>query len=171
MQNTDRIVADRRQTAATRRGGAAVSRGDEWIAAAADSVAGQVVGRVVVCAGTDLVDVDDIRALLARQPRFADRHFTPGERAYCLLERDPAERFAVRFAAKEAVLKALGTGLTGVALREIEVVRRHSGQPALALAGRAAALAAAAGVHSWMITLTHSRHLAYAFVAGVGQPS
>ncbi|MEU7850228.1 holo-ACP synthase [Micromonospora parva] len=148
-----------------------MSRGDERIVAAADSAARQVVGRVVVCAGTDLVDVDDIRALLARQPRFAERHFTAGERAYCLLERDPAERFAVRFAAKEAVLKALGTGLSGAALREIEVVRRHSGQPELALAGRAAALAEAAGVHSWLVTLTHSRHLAHAFVAGVGQPT
>ncbi|MEH0927150.1 holo-ACP synthase [Micromonospora sp. CPCC 205558] len=146
-----------------------MSRGEEKIAAAADSAARQVVGRVVVCVGTDLVDVDDIRALLARQPRFADRHFTSGERAYCLLENDPAERFAVRFAAKEAVLKALGTGLSGSALREIEVVRRHSGQPALTLAGRAAVLAEAAGVHSWLITLTHSRHLAYAFVAGLGQ--
>ncbi|MGW5555869.1 holo-ACP synthase [Micromonospora sp. NPDC003944] len=146
-----------------------MSRGDERISAAADGVAGQVVGRVVVCAGADLVDIDDIRGLLARQPRFADRYFTADERAYCLLRRDPAERFAVRFAAKEAVVKALGTGLTGVALREIEVLRHHSGQPALALAGRAAALAEAAGVHSWLVTLTHSRQLAYAFVAGVGQ--
>ncbi|MFG2049307.1 holo-ACP synthase [Micromonospora sp. NPDC048935] len=148
-----------------------MSQGDERIAASAADAARQVLGRVVVCAGTDLVDVDDIRALLARQPRFADRHFTPGERAYCLLDRDPAQRFAVRFAAKEAVLKALGTGLSGAALREIEVVRGPSGPPALALAGRAATLAEAAGVDSWLITLTHSRHLAYAFVAGVGRPS
>ncbi|MEU7590385.1 holo-ACP synthase [Micromonospora sp. NPDC049230] len=148
-----------------------MSQGDERIAAAAADAARQVLGRVVVCAGTDLVDVDDVRALLARQPRFAERHFTPAERAYCLLVRDPAERFAVRFAAKEAVLKAFGTGLSGAGLREIEVVRRQSGQPALALAGRAATLAEAAGVHSWLITLTHSRHLAYAFVAGVGRPS
>ncbi|MEU7757159.1 hypothetical protein AB0B57_31760 [Micromonospora sp. NPDC049101] len=51
------------------------------------------------------------------------------------------------------------------------MVRRHCGQPALALAGRATVLAEAAGVGSWLITLTHSRHFAYAFVAGVGRPS
>ncbi|GAA1783477.1 holo-ACP synthase [Luedemannella flava] len=123
----------------------------------------------MVCVGTDLVDIDDIRGLLARRPAFAERHFTAREREYCLRATDPAERFAVRFAAKEAVLKAFGTGLRGAALHEIEVVRADSGQPALLLAGRAVALAEAAGVRSWLITLTHSRHLAHALVAGLSE--
>jgi holo-[acyl-carrier protein] synthase len=143
-----------------------MSQGDEEIAASVDGTVRQVLGRVV-CAGVDLVDIDDIRAILARQPRFADRHFTAREREYCLLASDPAGRFAARFAAKEAVLKAFGTGLSGAALREIEVVRRDSGQPALVLAGRAVMLAEAAGIGSWLITMTHSRHLAHAFVAGL----
>lgn len=144
-----------------------MSLGDEEIAASVDSAARRVLGREVVCVGTDLVDIDDIRAILARQPWFADRHFTAGEREYSLLASDPAERFAARFAAKEAVLKAFGTGLSGAGLREIEVVHRDSGQPALVLAGRAVMLAEAAGVRSWLITMTHSRHLAHAFVAGL----
>lgn len=141
--------------------------GDEEIAASVDRAARQVLGRAVVCVGADLVDIDDIRAILARQPRFAERHFTAREREYCLLASDPADRFAARFAVKEAVLKAFGTGLSGAGLREIEVVRRDSGQPALVLAGRAITLADAAGVRSWLITMTHSRHLAHAFVAGL----
>jgi holo-[acyl-carrier protein] synthase len=137
------------------------------IAREADRAASRLLARTVVCVGTDLVDIEDIRALLARRPRFAERHFTDRERAYCLLARDPAERFAVRFAAKEATLKAFGTGLSGAALREIEVVRRDSGEPALVLTGRAHALAETLGARSWLVTLSHSRQLAHALVAGL----
>jgi holo-[acyl-carrier protein] synthase len=107
-----------------------------------------------------------LRATLARQPRFAGHVFTPAERAYCEIPDDSAERCAVRFAAKEAALKALGVGLTGSVLTEIEVLHTPSGSPALQLTGRAAALAEKAGVRSWLVTLTHSRSLAHAFVAG-----
>jgi holo-[acyl-carrier protein] synthase len=144
--------------------------GSEAIAELAESVdaaAGRVLGRVVVCVGTDLVDIDDVRGILVRRPRFPHRYFTDREREYCLLTSDPAERFAARLAAKEAVVKALGVGLSGAALTDIEVVRRDSGQPQLTLTGRAAVLADAAGIRSWMITLAHSRHVAHAFVAGL----
>ncbi|QES17137.1 holo-[acyl-carrier-protein] synthase [Streptomyces venezuelae] len=127
-----------------------------------------MVGRRVLRVGTDLAEVDEIRAVLARQPRFAPRVFTAGERAYCDVPADPAERYAVRFAAKEAVLKALGVGLTGAVLTEIEVLRAPSGSPSLRLTGRAARLAEEAGVRTWLITLTHTRTLAHAFVAGLG---
>ncbi|MFE2554942.1 holo-ACP synthase [Streptomyces sp. NPDC059352] len=137
------------------------------IAEASASAAYGLVGRPVLCVGTDLVEVDEMRAVLARQPRFAARVFTPGERAYCDIPADGAERYAVRFAAKEAVLKALGVGLTGSVLTEAEVVRAPSGSPSLRLTGRAAALAEEAGVGSWLITLTHTRTLAHAFVAGL----
>jgi len=127
-----------------------------------------LVGRRVLCVGTDLVDVADMRAALARQPRFRTKAFTEAERAYCDVLDDPAERYAVRFAAKEAVLKALGTGLSGAALTEIEVRRAPDGRPSLALLGRAAALAEAAGVRSWLVSLTHTATRAHALVAGVG---
>ena len=140
----------------------------ETIAAAVDDAASALVGRVVRGVGTDLVEVDEMRALMSRQPRFAAHVFTEDERAYCERFADPAERYAVRFAAKEAVLKALGVGLTESVLTEIEVRRQAAGPPSLHLAGRAAALAEAAGISSWLITLTHTRHLAHAFVAGMG---
>ncbi|GAA3006513.1 holo-[acyl-carrier protein] synthase [Streptomyces sp. KhCrAH-43] len=127
-----------------------------------------LVGKRVLCIGTDLVDVAEMRAALLRQPRFRAKAFTASERAYCEIPDDPAERYAVRFAAKEAVLKALGTGLSGSALTEIEVRRAPDGKPSLLLTGRAAALSDAAGVHSWLISLTHTATRAHAMVAGVG---
>ena len=131
----------------------------------------ELVGRVVVGVGTDLVDVDEIRTALARQPRFAERVFTAGEREYCEIPDDPAERYAVRWAAKEAVLKALGEGLAGARLTDIEVVREPNGRPGLVLGGRALARAEAAGIGEWLLTMSHSRTLAHAFVAGLARPN
>lgn len=128
-----------------------------------------LIGHGVVAVGIDLVDIDRIRRVIERQPRFVARVYTEQERAYCLARRDPAERFAARFAAKEAVLKALGTGLGGADFGDIEVVRLPTGQPELTIRGRAAALAGELGIGSWLITMTHSRHLAQAFVAGVAE--
>jgi holo-[acyl-carrier protein] synthase len=116
----------------------------------------------VVGVGTDLVDLDRFRHVLARTPSIVDRLFTPDEQHYARRRRDPTEPFAARFAAKEAVLKALGLGLGGVAFREIEVVRAESGQPSLVLHGAAAALARDRGVRHWLVTLSHTAHLAQA---------
>ncbi len=130
-----------------------------------------LVGRTVVAIGTDLVDIDRIRRVIERQPGFVDRVYTDGERDYCQRRRDPAERYAARFAAKEAVLKALGTGLGGADFTDIEVVRRDTGEPTLRVVGRAAERATELGIASWLITLSHSDHLAQAFVAGLGRPA
>lgn len=126
-------------------------------------------GRVVVAIGADLVDIDRMRAVIGRQPGFVERVFTAGERAYCERRSDPAERYAARFAAKEAVLKALGTGLGGADFGDIEVVRLPSGQPQLRVTGRAAAKADELGIEHWLITISHSEHLAQVFVAGLGE--
>ncbi len=131
---------------------------------------GSLVGQVVVAIGTDLVDIDRIRQVIERQPGFVERVYTTGERAYCDRRRDPAERYAARFAAKEAVLKALGKGLGGADFRDIEVVRQDTGEPTLRLTGRAETLARELGIRSWLITITHSDHLAQAFVAALGHP-
>jgi holo-[acyl-carrier protein] synthase len=117
--------------------------------------------------GVDLVDVDRMRAVLARTPRLAGRLFTPAERAYAEASGDPAERFAVRFAAKEAVMKALGVGLGAFAWHDVEVVRAHSGAPRLVVTGRAAALADAAGVTSWKLTLAHTATTAEAIAVAL----
>jgi holo-[acyl-carrier protein] synthase len=112
--------------------------------------------------GVDLVEVDRMRRTLARTPALVERLFTDAERAYCERRRDPTERFAARFAAKEAVMKALGVGLGAVGWHEVEVVRAESGRPSLALTGRAAELAAELGVVRWHLTMSHTSRVAEA---------
>jgi holo-[acyl-carrier protein] synthase len=125
----------------------------------------------IVGVGTDLVELDRFRHTLERTPGVARRVFTDAERAYCDDRSDPTERYAVRFAAKEAVLKALTRGVFSLPLSEIEVVRdEESGAPSLRLHGKAAAAAAEAGVVDWRLTLTHTEHFAQATAIALGEP-
>ncbi|MET0727827.1 MAG: holo-ACP synthase [Acidimicrobiales bacterium] len=117
--------------------------------------------------GVDLCDVDRMRAALARTPSLRDRLFTPQERAYCERRNDPAERYAARFAAKEAVLKALGLGLGACKWTEIEVARAESGAPSVALHGGARQLAAERGVSTWRLTMTHTHLVAEAIAVAL----
>ncbi len=126
-----------------------------------------VVGRRVVGIGIDLVEIDRIRQIAGRRPSFVTRTFTDAEQAYAALADDPAERLAARFAAKEAVLKVLGTGLGGADFRDIEITKLESGAPVLAVSGRGGALAADLGIGEWLVTLTHSDLTAGAVVAGL----
>ena len=80
---------------------------------------------------------------------------------------DPAQRFAVRFAAKEAAMKVLGVGLGAVDWHEIEVVRTDSGAPELRVTGRAHELAVDAGIRAWKVSLTHTDSMAEAVVVGL----
>lgn len=125
--------------------------------------AGSVIG-----IGNDLVDLDRFRTVLERTPTIIERVFTEDEQRYALLRQDPTERFGARFAAKEATMKALGVGLGEVVMRDIEVVRAESGAPSLLLHGSAAAMAAERGVQRWMITISHTDHLAQAVVVALG---
>jgi holo-[acyl-carrier protein] synthase len=124
----------------------------------------------VLALGLDLVEVARIRDLLERYgERFKERTFSEGERAYCDRCADPAMHYAARFAAKEAVAKALGTGFAdGVGWTDIEVVRADNGQPSIALHGGAAARAQSQGVQRVLLTLTHIKDVAAASVAAVG---
>lgn len=117
--------------------------------------------------GVDLVEVDRMRTVLARTPTMADKLFTEGERAYARSANDPAERFAARFAAKEAVMKALGVGLGAVDWHDIEVRRSDRGAPELVITGRALELAASAGVSRWLLTLTHTTTMAEAIAVAL----
>ncbi|MGI8778221.1 MAG: holo-ACP synthase [Acidimicrobiales bacterium] len=110
--------------------------------------------------GIDAVEIDRFRVALARRPRLAGRLFTDAERAYGARSADPAPRLAARWAAKEAVMKALGVGLGAFAFCDVEVVSAPSGAPSLALRGGAAALAEARGVTAWRLSLTHTNTLA-----------
>ena len=127
----------------------------------------------VVGIGVDLVRIPRIRRLMERwQARFLDRVFTPDEVAYALRRHDPAEHLAARFAAKEATLKALGTGLSmGVRWREMEVRRARGERPTLVLSGRTAALGAALGVRRLHVSLTHDGDYALAQVLAEGEPA
>ena len=120
--------------------------------------------------GVDLVHVPRIRQAIERwQERFLERVFTADEIAYARRRRDPAEHLAARFAAKEAALKALGTGLSmGVRWREVEVRRARGEPPRLALSGRTAALGAARGVRVLHVSLTHDGEYALAQVLAEG---
>lgn len=117
--------------------------------------------------GTDLVSLDRFRLALERTPRIVDRLFSADERAYAEKRTDPTERYAARFAAKEAVLKAMGVGLWQFPLRDIEVVRAESGQPSVLLHGKAALMATERGVTEWRLTLTHTDDLAHAIAVAL----
>ena len=111
--------------------------------------------------GTDLIEIARIARSLARYPGFRERCFTAAEIAYCDSRRNPAESYAGRFAGKEAVGKALGFGVArAFAWKEIEIVGRP--KPSVRLSGRLAAIAAAHGVASIDLSMTHSRELAQA---------
>ena len=119
----------------------------------------------IIGSGLDATEITRIAAAIERYgDRFVHRVFTDGEIAYCRRKRDAASSFAARFAAKEAAMKALGTGHSrGVFWRGIEVVR-HGGPPRLRFHGGAAARFASMGADGSLLTLTHSRDLAIAHV-------
>lgn len=122
----------------------------------------------VVGVGIDLVDVDRFRTSLTRTPTMIPRMFTDGERAYAESASDPTERYAVRFAAKEAVMKALGVGLGAFGFHDVEVLRADGGQPSLGVYGPAEHLAAERGVVGWQLSLTHTSRAAGAVVVALG---
>ena len=122
--------------------------------------------RVSVSVGTDLIEIERIRRSLARYARFRERCFTEAERAYCDSRPNPAQSYAGRFAGKEAVGKALGFGVArAFAWQEVEIVGRP--KPAVRLSGRLAERAAALGVGSVDLSMTHSRELAQAVAIAV----
>ena len=118
--------------------------------------------------GVDIIEISRIGRVLEHYgQRFLRRIFTPGEIEYCR-ERPP--NLAARFAAKEATMKALGTGVRGVGWRDIEVIRASSGAPSIVLHGRAKARAKRLGVQEIALSLSHSREYAVAFVVTQCQP-
>ena len=123
----------------------------------------------IIGLGLDATDIDRIADVIERHgDRFLRRVFTEAEIAYCTRRRTPAIHFAGRFAAKEAAMKALGTGhALGVLWRDIEVVRR-GGPPQLQLHGGAERRFSAIGGRSSLVTITHSQTLALAQVMLLG---
>ncbi len=124
------------------------------------------VQEMIVGSGVDMIEIARIAEAVDRYgDRFCQRVFLPGEILYCRRKRNAAESFAARFAAKEAAAKALGTGIqSGVGWQDIEVVRALSGKPSLAFHGRAAAVALQLGARNAVISMTHTRAHALAYV-------
>ena len=117
--------------------------------------------------GSDLCEISRIEELLERPGEsFCEKIFTPGEREYCdSSSRARASHYAGRYAAKEAVMKALGTGWAeGVRWQDIEITRTPAGAPELLLRGETAALAQELGITRWHVTISHDAGLALAFV-------
>lgn len=116
--------------------------------------------------GIDVVEIGRLREILARQgDRFIRRVFTADEDAYCRRHRDPVPHYAARFAAKEALFKALGTGWSqGVSWQDAEVLREKQKAPVLVLRGRAAEIAEAMGAGTLRLSLSHSDSSAVAVV-------
>jgi holo-[acyl-carrier protein] synthase len=114
--------------------------------------------------GIDIVETARIRSSIDRfGDRFLRRVFTQAERDYCGAMAHPARHYAARFAAKEAVSKAFGTGIGHQAgWRDIEVERKETGQPSIALHGPAAEMAERLGVIQTLISLSHSDHYSVA---------
>lgn len=112
--------------------------------------------------GVDLCEVDRMRKALARTPTLRDRLFTAAEQDYCDRRADPSERYAARFAAKEAVLKAMQRGVGACRWTDIEVVKASTGAPSVALHGTAKSLADGFGITTWHLTMTHTAQMAEA---------
>ena len=120
---------------------------------------------MILGSGVDLCEVLRIEAAVARfGRRFLERIFTAREIAYADRKANRFERYAARFAAKEAGMKALGTGWHGVAWRDFEVVNLPSGRPTLNFHGRAAEVAAKLGVQRVALSITHTKEQALAMV-------
>ena len=108
--------------------------------------------------GIDIVETDRIRKLIEDHGRhFLDRVFTAAEQQYCNAgKKRRLEHYAGRFAAKEAVLKVLGTGWRGgIAWTDVEIVKETSGQPRIALSGECARIASQMGIIRWHISISH----------------
>ena len=120
----------------------------------------------IVGLGVDICEIARMERALARHPTMRARVFTPEEVAYCDSKARPAESYAGRFAAREAVIKALG-GYRGKRWQDISVTRHPSGAPSIALGGLAKDRADALGITSVLITFTHEKTSAVAFAVAV----
>ena len=125
----------------------------------------------VIAHGVDIVEIERIAAMLSEHgERFVERCFTDAEREYAeASQKRRVERYAVRFACKEAVLKALGTGWrSGIGWHDIGVVHEPSGQPRVVLSGRCSEIGKNLQITRWLVSLSHTQTLAMASVIGCG---
>ncbi len=125
----------------------------------------------IIAHGIDLVDFPRIEQMIRQHGRrFLDRIFTPAERAYADSNKDRIEKLAGRFAAKEAVLKLIGTGWRGkIAWTDIEIINNPAGQPEVTLTGEVEKIAEKLGVEHICISITHTANFAIASAVAMAQ--
>ncbi len=135
-----------------------------------DSLAGPV-GLPVISVGTDIVEVVRIGQMIERHGEvFLNRVYTDDEIRYCQRRKEYTQHFAGRWAAKEAVMKTLGTGWSrGVGWRDIEICSSRSGAPSIVLRGAAREIAEQAGISDILISISHCRAFATATAIAVGR--
>lgn len=126
---------------------------------------------MIVGIGVDAVEIDRFRRSLERTPSMKNRLFTSEELEYVQSQSDPSASLAARFAAREAVMKAMGVGLGAFEFHDVWIQRSESGRPMLAVTGRAQVLARQLGVADWHVSITHTETTAIAYVIAVGSAS
>lgn len=119
---------------------------------------------MVIGVGVDVVDVERFRVALARTPTMRGRIFTAPELAFVAPKVDPVPSLAARFAAREAVMKAMGLGLGAFGFHDVSVLFDDAGAPHLLVVGQAAQLATERGIDSWHLSLSHDGGVATAMV-------
>jgi holo-[acyl-carrier protein] synthase len=124
---------------------------------------------MIIGTGIDIIELDRIKNAIERRPRFIDRIFTEDEKAYFEKKNYKIESIAVTYAAKEAMLKALGTGLRNVTWRDIEVVRDRQGAPSINLYGKAKEKAHSLKIELIHVSLSHSKAYGIASVVCEGK--
>ncbi|MCX6272748.1 MAG: holo-ACP synthase [Bacteroidetes bacterium] len=115
--------------------------------------------------GTDIIEVERVGGLVTKGPRFTEKVFTTGEIEYCGSKRHKNQHYAARFAAKEAFMKAIGTGWSqGISFNQIEVVHDSFGKPGFVLTGKAEEFVKEKGITSVQLSLSHVKEYAIAIV-------
>ena len=117
--------------------------------------------------GVDLADIERVKRVLDKYPRFAERCFTEHEREYAFRYANPSRRLAARFAGKEAVMKSMGTGWRRIGWRDIEIT--GGGKPTVRMSGNAARRAEMLGVTEVLVTITHTDTSALVMAIAVGE--
>jgi len=113
--------------------------------------------------GSDIIEIDRIKQAMEKSDKFMDKVFSPEEQEYLASRNARPEYIAGRFAAKEAVAKALGTGFIGFGYRDIEIVRAESGKPEVILKNKADEIASRYGNYRVQLSISHGRDSAIAF--------
>ncbi len=127
----------------------------------------QMVGSQIYGIGIDVVDVERFRVVLTRRPQLTGRLYTTGELDYAYKANDPSLRLAARFAAKEAIAKAMGTGIWQLHFANVEVIHQHGHPPSVSLHERAKRIADAHGIVKWHLSITHTEIVAMAFAIAI----